>query len=392
MRVVLAGMTVAVTMAAAVIRLPAQDARLVDIPIGLDLYVPAPEDNAITPEKIALGRRLFFDRRLSGDSKTACVTCHQPARAFTDGRRLPRGAFGRPGRRNAPSLFNRAYGETFFWDGRAATLEDQALAALAGDTDLALSGDKASTRLATDATYVAEFQAAFGGGPSADRMAQALATFVRAQLAGSSAVDRFVEGDLQALSLAARRGRDLNAAEEQEEGDRPADETNHRQADPVAPGELGSRGRCEDDRQGQEHRRHEDVSGGDEGVRVRPLDRVRVHERRDAADRGGEEDKEQARGRVPALTVPHHDLTREAYGLRGYGIDNTDMVRAYITRVYPSGGPAVEKAESSTGDSRPTLCPRSQHEVRECASGAGFDARPIRRARLLELTSSRLRP
>ena len=209
MRVVLAGMTVAVTMAAAVIRLPAQDARLVDIPIGLDLYVPAPEDNAITPEKIALGRRLFFDRRLSGDSKTACVTCHQPARAFTDGRRLPRGAFGRPGRRNAPSLFNRAYGETFFWDGRAATLEDQALAALAGDTDLALSGDKASTRLATDATYVAEFQAAFGGGPSADRMAQALATFVRAQLAGSSAVDRFVEGDLQALSLAARRGRDL---------------------------------------------------------------------------------------------------------------------------------------------------------------------------------------
>src|SRR5574342_785612 len=84
------------------------DVPPVVVPVGLDLYVPAPLDHPLTREKIALGRRLFFERRLSRDGRTACATCHDPARAFSDGRRLPIGVYRRVGRRNAPSLLNRA--------------------------------------------------------------------------------------------------------------------------------------------------------------------------------------------------------------------------------------------------------------------------------------------
>ena len=87
---------------------------VLSIPLGLDLYVPAPIVNPITASKLALGRRLFAERRLSADGRTACDSCHNPARAFSDGRRLPLGVHRRVGRRNVPSLLNRAYGTSFF--------------------------------------------------------------------------------------------------------------------------------------------------------------------------------------------------------------------------------------------------------------------------------------
>src|SRR6187401_1444003 len=99
----------------------------ITIPLGLDLYLPAPEDNPITTEKIELGRRLFFDRRLSRDGSTACSSCHDPERAFTDGRALAVGVGGRLGRRHSPALINRGYGRAFFWDGRTPSLEEQVL-------------------------------------------------------------------------------------------------------------------------------------------------------------------------------------------------------------------------------------------------------------------------
>jgi len=177
-----------------------------DVPIGLDRYVPVPEDNPITPEKTALGRRLFFETSLSGDGRTACATCHQPSRRFTDGRRLPRGVFGREGRRNTPSILNRAYGRSAFWDGRAETLEDQVQAALMGESDLGLSLDEAVARLSADAGYSRAFQPAFGGPVTAPRIAQALATFVRTQLSGNSRFDRFLTGDVTALRPEERSG------------------------------------------------------------------------------------------------------------------------------------------------------------------------------------------
>src|SRR5439155_3301282 len=133
------------------------------------------------------------ERRLSRDGRTACATCHRPDRAFTDGRRVPVGVHSRRGRRNAPSLFNRAYGSAFFWDGRAATLEDQVRMALAGATDLDLPADEAAARVASDRAYRTQFEAA-GEAVTPDGLVRALATFVRAQFSGASAFDRFAAG------------------------------------------------------------------------------------------------------------------------------------------------------------------------------------------------------
>src|SRR5438045_6579595 len=97
------------------------------IPLGLDLYMPVPDENPLIVEQIELGRQLFGDRRLSRDGSIACSSCHEPERAFSDGRTVPTGVFGRQGHRNAPALINRGYGRAFFWDGRSASLEDQVL-------------------------------------------------------------------------------------------------------------------------------------------------------------------------------------------------------------------------------------------------------------------------
>ena len=189
--------------------LAANSTRRLHVPLGLDLYVPAPPENPITPEKLALGRQLFFDRRLSGDGRTSCATCHQPSRAFTDGRVVSVGVHGRIGRRNTPSLLNRAYGQRFFWDGRAATLEDQVTMALEGRTDLDLPAADAAKRLSTVRDYVTPFRAAFDEPVSARGIVRALATFVRGQLSANSAYDRYAAGDRRALSSTAQRGLDL---------------------------------------------------------------------------------------------------------------------------------------------------------------------------------------
>jgi cytochrome c peroxidase len=193
---------------ASVLASQSNDARslLLVPPLGLDMYLPAPADNPITTAKLALGERLFAEERLSADGRTSCATCHQPQRAFTDGRRVSRGVFGREGRRNVPSILNRGYGTSFFWDGRAATIEDQVRQALAGSQDLGLPVSVAAERLSRDATYAAAFEIAFAAPVSADRLVQAVATFVRGARSGGSAVDRFLAGGAAALSPVARRG------------------------------------------------------------------------------------------------------------------------------------------------------------------------------------------
>src|ERR1700737_3985956 len=89
--------------------------------------LPVPPGNPLTAEKVAVGKRLFFDTRLSADGSTSCATCHDPQRAFADNRVLSVGVFGRQANRHAPSLVGRGFGSSQFWDGRAATLEEQVL-------------------------------------------------------------------------------------------------------------------------------------------------------------------------------------------------------------------------------------------------------------------------
>ncbi|MEX2261347.1 MAG: cytochrome c peroxidase [Bryobacteraceae bacterium] len=174
------------------------------VPLGLDALRPTPEDNPLTPEKAALGRKLFFDTRLSRDNSLSCASCHDPKRAFTDGRPVAVGVFGRKGNRRVPTLLNRAYGKAFFWDGRAATLEEQVVLPIVNEKEMDLTMDEAVTRVREG--YGEAFQRVFGRPANADDLARALATYVRTILSGDSPYDRYVGGDREALSEEARTG------------------------------------------------------------------------------------------------------------------------------------------------------------------------------------------
>jgi len=165
----------------------------VSIPLGLDLYMPVPERNPLSAETIAMGRRLFFDRRLSRDESISCATCHDPEHAFADGRALAVGIDGRFGRRNAPSLVNRGYGRLFFWDGRSRQLEEQVLKPIEDPNEMDLPSADAAARV----------------GVSEDTLSRALASYVRTILSGDSRFDRYVAGDQTALSMEQRAGLDL---------------------------------------------------------------------------------------------------------------------------------------------------------------------------------------
>jgi len=170
------------------------------IPRGLDLYMPVPASNPVTAEKIALGRRLFFETRLSADGSTACASCHDPARAFTDGRPIARGIGGRMGTRNAPTLVNRGYGARHFLDGRADTLEEQVLQPIDDPNELGRAVSAVVRTLGDDAAYRRLFAEAFGREPDANGLAHALASYVRSILSGDSAFDRYQAGDRAALT------------------------------------------------------------------------------------------------------------------------------------------------------------------------------------------------
>jgi len=162
----------------------------VAIPLGLDLYLPSPEDNTLTAEKIILGRRLFFDRRLSRDNSISCSTCHDPDRAFSDARPIAIGVFGRTGRRNSPALINRGYGRAFFWDGRSTSLEEQVLKPIEDPNEMDLPLSEAAARVNLPAVEISH----------------ALASYVRSLLSGNSPFDRFIAGDRSALTLEQQAG------------------------------------------------------------------------------------------------------------------------------------------------------------------------------------------
>src|SRR5688572_16712105 len=122
-------------------------AAAVAIPQGLDLFLPAPKSNPLTTKNIKLGRRLFFDRRLSRDGSVACASCHDPERAFSDGRARSVGVDRRQGRRHAPALINRGYGRAFLWDGRTASLEQQVLKPIQDPNEMDLTLEEASARV-----------------------------------------------------------------------------------------------------------------------------------------------------------------------------------------------------------------------------------------------------
>lgn len=184
----------------------AQDVVRLPSVAGLDLFVPIPNDNPLTFPNIALGERLFFDPMLSRDGSVSCSSCHSPGHGFSDTTAFSRGAAGRTGRRNAPALVNRAYGRVFFWDGRAASLEEQVLHPIRDSLEMDFPLAQLSRRLRADNFYRALFYEAFRRDPDSNGVARALASYVRTLRSGESPYDLASEGDSTAMSSEARRG------------------------------------------------------------------------------------------------------------------------------------------------------------------------------------------
>jgi cytochrome c peroxidase len=174
--------------------------------------VPAKAEAAA---RVAVGRQLFFDTSLSADARISCASCHQPEKAFSDGRKVALGIGNRAGLRNSPSLLNVGHHRAFFWDGRVPSLEQQVLEPLTNPDEhgFAKLGDLL-TRLREQAPYRAAFSKAFAmpGAEAirAETVAAALAAFVHTLVSPESAIDRFVlKGDKSALGAEARAGLEL---------------------------------------------------------------------------------------------------------------------------------------------------------------------------------------
>ena len=166
-----------------------------------------PADNQTTPERIELGRKLFFDLHLSKDGTVACATCHNVAKGFTDQRPVSEGIGGQLGRRNAPTTLNALFFQEFFLDGRAPSLEAQAKLPIVNPIEMGQpSGDAVVQAIAGDPTYPPLFQKAYGRPPNYEDIGRAIAAFERTLVFLGSPFDRFLAGDSQAISDQAKEG------------------------------------------------------------------------------------------------------------------------------------------------------------------------------------------
>jgi cytochrome c peroxidase len=169
-----------------------------------------PADNPQTPEKISLGQRLFFDRRLSVDGTVSCSTCHDPALAFTDRKRTSVGVKGRTGQRNAPTILNALYNKTQFWDGRVNTLEEQEALPIVNSVEMGRPNlDAAVAQIAAVGEYQQAFRVVFGRPPNGPDLLRAIASYERTQLSFDSPFDHFIAGDKNAIDASAKRGWEL---------------------------------------------------------------------------------------------------------------------------------------------------------------------------------------
>ena len=181
----------------------------VGLPVELT-RIATPSDNPQTPEKIALGEKLFFDGRLSANGSVACATCHDPSRAFTDGRPASVGIDGRTGQRNAPTVLNALYNKAQFWDGRAKSLEEQAALPIVNRVEMGQpSLDAAVAKIAGIDEYKQAFPKVFGRPVNGPDLLRAIASYERTLASFDSPFDHFIAGDKNAIDEGAKRGWEL---------------------------------------------------------------------------------------------------------------------------------------------------------------------------------------
>lgn len=190
---------------------PAEGAPFIRVPLGQDLNLNFPKDDPPTPEKVELGRLLYFDKRLSMENSVSCATCHDPHQGWTDHEVVSTGFHGLKGTRNAPTVVNATYFLSQFWDGRAKDLEEQALGPIINPVEMARPNHEAMVaELKVSDGYKPLFQKAFGDPEiTKERVGRAIASFERTVLGGNSRFDRYQTGDKTILSESEIRGKDL---------------------------------------------------------------------------------------------------------------------------------------------------------------------------------------
>ncbi len=181
---------------------------LAELPLGLDAFgMKIPADNPVTAPKVELGKHLYFDTRLSKDDTVSCASCHDPGKGWSDGQKNSKGISSQFGNKNAPTVINRAFSTEQFWDGRAKSLEDQALGPVQNPSEMGNTVEGMLANVSLVASYRPLFKAAFGDEAiTADRVAKAIASFERTIVSGNSPFDRYEAGDKAAMNESAVRG------------------------------------------------------------------------------------------------------------------------------------------------------------------------------------------
>ena len=184
---------------------------VITLPVGLDaeeFFVPA--DNSLSKAKVELGRSLFFDVRLSYDNTISCATCHAPQFAFTDKRRVSIGINSQIGGRSAPAIINRGFSQEQFWDGRAESLEAQAIGPMTNPIEMGMpSHEFVVHKVAGIEGYRKWFKSVFDRDVQIDDIGRAIASFERTLVSGNSPLDKYLAGEEGAISESAKRGFEL---------------------------------------------------------------------------------------------------------------------------------------------------------------------------------------
>ncbi len=185
------------------------DGRTVPDISPLPAYVPTPPTNLNYEQKVALGKQLYFDGRLSKNGAISCAFCHNPGTGFADARQFSIGAFGTAGGRQSPTVYNTGFNTFQFWDGRAGSLEEQAIGPIHNPVEMAETHHTVVPKISKIPGYQKQFQLIFGGGASLQHIAEAIAAFERTIVSQNSSFYKYVMGQKDAMTQSAVHGMDL---------------------------------------------------------------------------------------------------------------------------------------------------------------------------------------
>lgn len=178
-------------------------------PLSMEPIKPIPLSIELDQDRVALGKQLFHEKRMSGDNSVSCASCHNLAKAGTDLARVSEGVDGQLGDVNSPTVFNVAYNFRQFWDGRAATLEEQIDGPLENPKEMGTTWPEVIKKLSADQNYSRTFKEIYSDGITAKNIKNAIATFERSLITPNSRFDRYLRGEENAINAEEKKGYDL---------------------------------------------------------------------------------------------------------------------------------------------------------------------------------------